>query len=48
MALTPDDTLFLVNSQYNGNLGATPICIVPGRSSLHGTLAANSSENISG
>jgi YD repeat-containing protein len=45
MAITSDDSLFLVNTGFT-NPGMTPIYIIPGRSSLHGTLAPISSQNI--
>ena len=45
MALTADDSLFLVNSQFP-NTVMPPIFVVPGRSSLHGTLAPISSQSI--
>jgi RHS repeat-associated protein len=45
MALTPDDSLFLIDIFFE-NFGMTPIYIIPGRSSLHGTLAPISIQNI--
>jgi YD repeat-containing protein len=45
MALTSDGSLFLVNT-LGRDPGMSPVIIVPGRSSLHGTLAPVSSQSI--
>ncbi len=45
MALTADDSLFLVNTSFS-NPGITPIYIIPGRSSPNGTLVPISSQSI--